>query len=94
MTIRAPKDGEPTIIRPVLRTNPAVAMSLACSQRRSRHVETNKSGGIAWHACSHAESIASMERVRQLIAAYKAKFFINHDKSQTDKLKLLPAFYD
>jgi len=41
-----------------------------------------------------AESIASMEKVRQLIAAYKATFFINHDKSQTDKLKLLPAFYD
>jgi hypothetical protein len=30
----------------------------------------------------------------QLIAAYKATFFINHDKSQTDKLKLLPASYD
>jgi hypothetical protein len=43
---------------------------------------------------SKAESIASMERVRQLIAAYKAMFFINHDKSQTDKLELLPAFYD
>jgi glyoxylase-like metal-dependent hydrolase (beta-lactamase superfamily II) len=43
---------------------------------------------------SKAESIASMARVRQLIAAYKAAFFINHDKSQTDKLKLLPAFYD
>jgi glyoxylase-like metal-dependent hydrolase (beta-lactamase superfamily II) len=41
-----------------------------------------------------AESIASMEKVRQLIAVYKATFFINHDKSQTDKLKLLPAFYD
>jgi N-acyl homoserine lactone hydrolase len=41
-----------------------------------------------------AESIVSMEKVRQLIAAYKATLFINHDKSQTDKLKLLPAFYD
>jgi N-acyl homoserine lactone hydrolase len=41
-----------------------------------------------------AASIASMERVRRLIATYKAKFFINHDKSQTDKLKLLPGFYD
>jgi N-acyl homoserine lactone hydrolase len=41
-----------------------------------------------------AASIASMERVRGLIARYKARFFINHDKSQTDKLKLLPAFYD
>jgi N-acyl homoserine lactone hydrolase len=43
---------------------------------------------------SKADSIASMERVRRLIATYKAKFFINHYKSQTDKLKLLPAFYD
>jgi N-acyl homoserine lactone hydrolase len=41
-----------------------------------------------------AESIASMDRVRQLIATYNATFFINHDKSQADKLKLLPAFYD
>jgi len=41
-----------------------------------------------------AESIASMEKIRQLIATYKAKFFINHDKKQSDKLKLLPAFYD
>jgi glyoxylase-like metal-dependent hydrolase (beta-lactamase superfamily II) len=41
-----------------------------------------------------AESIASMARVRQLIGQYKAALFINHDKSQTDKLKLIPAFYD
>ena len=41
-----------------------------------------------------AESIASMEKVRQLIAKYKARLFINHDKRQTDKLKLIPAFYD
>jgi N-acyl homoserine lactone hydrolase len=40
------------------------------------------------------ESLASMEKVRRLIARYKATMFINHDKSQTDKLKLLPAFYD
>jgi N-acyl homoserine lactone hydrolase len=43
---------------------------------------------------SKTESIASMERVRQLLATYKAKLFINHDKRQIDKLKLLPAFYD
>ena len=43
---------------------------------------------------SKAESIASMQRVRQLLATYKATLFINHDKCQTDKLKLLPAFYD
>ena len=43
---------------------------------------------------NRAESIASMERVRQLIVRYKATLFINHDKKQTDTLKLLPAFYD
>ena len=41
-----------------------------------------------------AQSIASMARTRQLIATYKAAPFINHDKRQTDKLKILPAFYD
>ena len=41
-----------------------------------------------------AESIASMEKIRQMIAMYKATLFINHDKKQTDTLKLLPAFYD
>jgi N-acyl homoserine lactone hydrolase len=41
-----------------------------------------------------AESIASMEKIRQMIAMYNATLFINHYKKQTDKLKLLPAFYD
>ena len=40
------------------------------------------------------ESIKSMEKIRQMIAMYKATLFINHDKKQTDNLKLLPAFYD
>jgi glyoxylase-like metal-dependent hydrolase (beta-lactamase superfamily II) len=43
---------------------------------------------------NRAESIASMEKIRQMIATYKAKFFINHDKKQSDTLKLLPEFYD
>jgi N-acyl homoserine lactone hydrolase len=43
---------------------------------------------------SKPESVASMDRVKRLIKTYKAKFFINHDKSQTDSLKLIPAFYD
>jgi N-acyl homoserine lactone hydrolase len=40
------------------------------------------------------ESLASMEKIRRLIASYKATMFINHDKTQTDTLKVLPAFYD
>jgi N-acyl homoserine lactone hydrolase len=41
-----------------------------------------------------AASIASMDKVRRMIATYNAKLFINHDKAQEDMLKLLPAFYD
>jgi N-acyl homoserine lactone hydrolase len=41
-----------------------------------------------------AQSIASMEEIKRIIAKYKATIFINHDKAQTDTLKLLPAFYD
>ena len=41
-----------------------------------------------------AASIASMDAIRRMMVAYKAKLFINHYKAQTDTLKLLPAFYD
>lgn len=41
-----------------------------------------------------AASIASMEKVKRMIGTYHAKLFINHDKTQEDMLKLLPAFYD
>ena len=41
-----------------------------------------------------AASIASMDRIRRMVATYKAKLFINHDKAQSDALKLLLAFYD
>jgi N-acyl homoserine lactone hydrolase len=41
-----------------------------------------------------AASILSMDRVRKMMAKYEAKLFINHDKAQSDTLRLLPAFYD
>ncbi len=41
-----------------------------------------------------AASIASMERIRRMITTYNAKFFINHDKTESDALKLIPEFYD
>jgi N-acyl homoserine lactone hydrolase len=43
---------------------------------------------------SKAQSIESMQRVKDLLSTYHARFFINHQKSQTDGLKSLPAFYD
>jgi N-acyl homoserine lactone hydrolase len=41
-----------------------------------------------------AASIASMGRIRRMIATYNAKLFINHDKAESDALKLIPEFYD
>jgi N-acyl homoserine lactone hydrolase len=43
---------------------------------------------------SKPESIASMDRIKQLLATYQAKLFINHDKRQEDGLELLPEYYD
>ncbi|WP_011300244.1 N-acyl homoserine lactonase family protein [Cupriavidus necator] len=40
------------------------------------------------------ESVASMNKIRKLIETYKATLFINHDKKQSDQLKLIPAFYN
>jgi glyoxylase-like metal-dependent hydrolase (beta-lactamase superfamily II) len=41
-----------------------------------------------------AASVTSMENVKVMMDRYHAQLFINHDKAQTDTLKILPAFYD
>lgn len=41
-----------------------------------------------------AASIASMDMIKRMIVTYHAWMFINHDKTQSDMLKLIPAFYD
>jgi len=41
-----------------------------------------------------SESISSMDRIKQIMREYDAQLFINHDKHQTDGLKLLPDYYD
>ena len=59
------------------------------------HLEENfEKNAVPSLNTNKAESIASMDKVRQLMAMYKATLFINHDKSQTDGLRLIPAFYD
>jgi glyoxylase-like metal-dependent hydrolase (beta-lactamase superfamily II) len=59
------------------------------------HLEKNfEKGAVPSLNTDSAASIASMERIRRIIATYKAKLFINHDKAQSDTLKLLPAFYN
>ena len=59
------------------------------------HLEENfKKNTVPSLNTDKAASIASMDRIRRMIATYKAKLFINHDKAQSDTLKLLPEFYD
>ena len=59
------------------------------------HLENNfKENIVPSLNTDRAMSIASMDKVRRMIATYHAKLFINHDKAQADTLKLLPAFYD
>lgn len=41
-----------------------------------------------------AQSRASMQRIRSIMQTRRAQMFINHDKAQTDQLKLIPEFYD
>ncbi|WP_244598470.1 N-acyl homoserine lactonase family protein [Rhizobium tubonense] len=41
-----------------------------------------------------AQSLASMQRIRSIMQTRHAQMFINHDKAQTDQLKLIPDFYD
>jgi N-acyl homoserine lactone hydrolase len=59
------------------------------------HLEENFEKGVVPSLnTDKAASIASMDKVRRMITTYRAKLFINHDKAQSDTLKLLPAFYD
>ena len=59
------------------------------------HSEENFEKGIVPSLnTDKAASIASMGAIRQIMATYRAKLFINHDKAQTATLKLLPAYYD
>jgi len=40
------------------------------------------------------KTLASMQRIADLLAKEKAQLWINHDKAQRDTLKMAPAYYD
>jgi glyoxylase-like metal-dependent hydrolase (beta-lactamase superfamily II) len=40
------------------------------------------------------QTLASMQRIADLLAREKAQLWINHDKAQRDTLKMAPAFYN
>jgi len=43
---------------------------------------------------SKEQTIASMQRIADLLAQNKAQLWINHDKAQRDTLKMAPEFYE
>ena len=43
---------------------------------------------------SKEQSVASMQRIADLMAQHKAQLWINHDKAQRDSQKLAPEFYE
>jgi N-acyl homoserine lactone hydrolase len=59
------------------------------------HLQKNfEKGTVPSLNTDQGASIASMDRIRQLLATYNAKLYINHDKAQSETLKLATAFYD
>jgi N-acyl homoserine lactone hydrolase len=40
------------------------------------------------------QTLASLQRLADVMAQHKAQLWINHDKAQRDGLKLAPEFYD
>ena len=40
------------------------------------------------------KTLASMQRIADVLAKEKAQLWINHDKAQRDSLKLAPGYYD
>ena len=43
---------------------------------------------------NRAQTLASLERIAELLEERKAQLWINHDKPQSDRLKYAPAFYE
>src|SRR3954462_8317408 len=40
------------------------------------------------------KTLASMQRIAEVLAKKNAQLWINHDKAQRDTLKMAPSFYD
>ena len=56
------------------------------------HFRENWEGsGVPWFNISRADSVASIERVKQLVANLKATFIIQHDMRDITKLPAFPA---
>jgi N-acyl homoserine lactone hydrolase len=59
------------------------------------HFQSNwENRGVPANNTNKDQSLASMQRIADILAKEKATLWINHDKAQRDSLKMAPAFYE
>jgi N-acyl homoserine lactone hydrolase len=59
------------------------------------HFQSNwENRGVPVNNVSKDQTLASMQKIADILDKDKARLWINHDKAQRDTLKLSPAFYE
>jgi N-acyl homoserine lactone hydrolase len=59
------------------------------------HFKSNwENRGVPSNNTDKDKTLASMQRIAEVLANEKAQLWINHDKAQRDSLKMAPEFYD
>ena len=59
------------------------------------HFKSNwENRGVPSNNTDKDQTLASMQRIADVLAKEKAQLWINHDKAQRDSLKIAPEFYD
>jgi N-acyl homoserine lactone hydrolase len=59
------------------------------------HFKSNwENRGVPANNTDKEQTLASMQRIADLMAKEKAQLWINHDKAQRDSLKMAPDYYD
>ena len=59
------------------------------------HFKSNwENRGVPSSNTDKDKTLASMQRIADVLAKEKAQLWINHDKAQRDSLKMAPDFYD
>ena len=96
-------DGSVTIIAtPGPHARPPVAAGQAAEDRRGACCpatpSTSRSNwdnrGVPANNADKDKTLASMQRIADVLAKEKAQLWINHDKAQRDSLKMAPGFYE
>jgi glyoxylase-like metal-dependent hydrolase (beta-lactamase superfamily II) len=59
------------------------------------HFKSNwENRGVPVGNFNKEQTLASMQKISDILTKEKAQLWINHDKAQRDSLKLAPGFYD